>query len=102
MENTANSSTQNVPNEVIKFMLQCIHPVSVQQDIYCPRIKWIEDNGKGKGEWKCLKQKRGGFVAILNNPHEKEKIERENIDYFIYFPCNCNNHKNCIYNLGFE
>jgi len=79
-----------------RTMIHLIHPVLLSQDINCHRIKWIEDSS-GEGEWKCLEQKRNGIASILSIEKEREKIPRENINYFIYLPCTCPNSESCSY-----
>ena len=85
----------------LKASINILHSIGFNQDINCPIIKWTEDFF-GDGEWKCLRQERNGISAILSVPKEREKIPRENLDYFIYLPCNCSNHESCPYILNMK
>ncbi len=95
MENGVEQSSET------KTLLHVIHPVLLNQDKDCPKIKWTEAPS-GEGEWKCLKQERSGVASILSIPREREKIPRENIDYLIYHQCNCVNHESCQYMQNME
>lgn len=79
-----------------KLMINMSHPVLLNQDIYCESIMWIK-NDSGKGEWKCLKQKRNGVDSLFKIPEERERISEESIKYLIYLPCNCSDHESCPY-----